>query len=440
MELLKTYQNDVMLFMGGMCGVLALMTVLIRSLPRKPKAILAAMEFCAMALLLFDRFAFIYGGDPSTLGFYMVRISNAVVYFMALVIPFLVTRYLADLLASKDGPRKLPLQLIIADVLFCIGTVLVVVSLFTDLYYYIDANNNYHRSTWHMFCYVTPLLIIILQEWTILRYRKHIKRHLAISMFVCIALPTFASVFQIIVSGISLTNMVTAIVVVIFYTHALNYLSDVADQAKRHEMELFKQTQKTEAAIFEQTTEALANAIDAKDAYTHGHSARVALYSKQIAKEAGLPAEECDKVYFAALLHDVGKIGVRHEIINKVGKLTDEEYARIKEHPVLGDQILTSIKQAPFLCTGARYHHERYDGKGYPDGLAGKNIPQIARIIAVADAYDAMTSHRSYRAPLSDEAVRSELVKGIGTQFDPEYAKIMLRLIDSGALASIKQE
>ena len=154
------------------------------------------------------------------------------------------------------------------------------------------------------------------------------------------------------------------------------------------------------------------------------------MYSTQIAREAGKTDEQCEKVYFAALLHDVGKIGVPDAIINKDGKLTDDEFAWIKLHPVFGNQILSSIQQSPYLSIGAHYHHERYDGRGYPEGLKGEDIPNIARIIAVADSYDAMTSKRSYRDPLPQQIVREELIKGMGTQFDPEYARIMLRLID----------
>ncbi|MBQ7670529.1 MAG: HD-GYP domain-containing protein [Clostridia bacterium] len=189
--------------------------------------------------------------------------------------------------------------------------------------------------------------------------------------------------------------------------------------------------------MFAETAEALANAIDAKDNYTRGHSSRVAIFSKMIAKEAGYPYKECEQVYYAALLHDVGKIGIRNEIINKRGSLTDEEFEQIKLHPIYGEKILSGIRQAPFLAVGAHYHHERYDGKGYPEGLAGNDIPEIARIIAVADAYDAMTSLRSYREPLKKEAVREELVKGSGTQFDPRFAEILLTLIDSGEVERI---
>jgi len=182
--------------------------------------------------------------------------------------------------------------------------------------------------------------------------------------------------------------------------------------------------------LFEQTATSLVNSIDAKDTYTHGHSSRVAEYSRKIAELIGKSESECNEIYYAALLHDVGKIGVPESIINKQGKLTAEEFELIKQHPAMGAQILQSIREYPFLSIGAHYHHERYDGKGYPDKLKGTDIPEIARIVSVADAYDAMTSKRSYREPLPQQKVREEFVKGIGTQFDPDLARLMIHLID----------
>lgn len=191
--------------------------------------------------------------------------------------------------------------------------------------------------------------------------------------------------------------------------------------------------------LFEQTATALVNAIDAKDKYTHGHSSRVADYSRALAQMNGKSEKECDDIYHAALLHDVGKIGIPVSIINKEGKLTKEEYEYIKQHPVLGSQILEKIEEYPFLCIGARYHHERYDGKGYPEGLVGVDIPEMARIISVADAYDAMTSKRSYRDPIPQQKVREEIVKGIGMQFDPVYARLMVRMIDYDTEYELKE-
>lgn len=179
-----------------------------------------------------------------------------------------------------------------------------------------------------------------------------------------------------------------------------------------------------------QVVEALAAAVDAKDPYTHGHSARVAVYAREIARRAGFRTSEQDQIYISALLHDVGKIGVHDAIIDKPSRLTDGEYAEIKTHPTVGWNILRKITDLPELMVGARWHHERYDGKGYPDGLAGEDIPEAARIIAVADTYDAMTSNRSYRSTLPQDQVRRELERSRGSQLDPRFCDIMLAMMD----------
>lgn len=179
-----------------------------------------------------------------------------------------------------------------------------------------------------------------------------------------------------------------------------------------------------------QVVKSLATAIDAKDKYTNGHSSRVAVYAKNIAIRAGYSKEKQDEIYMIGLLHDVGKIGVPDEVINKTSSLTEEEFELIREHPKIGYEILKSIKECENLSVGARWHHERYDGRGYPDGLAGEKIPEEARIIAVADAYDAMTSRRSYRTIMAQETVKAEIEKGMGTQFDPKFASLMLQMIE----------
>ncbi len=179
-----------------------------------------------------------------------------------------------------------------------------------------------------------------------------------------------------------------------------------------------------------QVLQALASTVDAKDHYTSGHSTRVAEYSREIARRVGKTKEEQDNIYFMGLLHDIGKIGVPEEIINKTSRLTDEEFAKIKEHPVIGYEILEKIEELPSLANGARWHHERYDGRGYPDGKKGMEIPEEARIIGVADAYDAMTSNRAYSNVRPQEQVRAEIERCKGSQFDPIFADIMLNMID----------
>lgn len=205
---------------------------------------------------------------------------------------------------------------------------------------------------------------------------------------------------------------------------------------KRLQQEVEKQTRKAEnrrrkvERLSLQMVQTLAGTIDAKDQYTNGHSTRVAEYSKEIAKRIGKTEKEQEDIYYMGLLHDIGKIGVPDEIINKTSKLTDEEYDVIKKHPSIGADILKNISEMPDIATGAHWHHERYDGKGYPDQLKGEEIPEVARIIGVADAYDAMTSNRSYRDVLPQDVVRKEIEKGKGTQFDPQFARIMMEMID----------
>ena len=430
MEFLKAHQLNAMLFMSGICFVLAILTLVTKSLSPKRKRILALLENAAMLLLLSDRFAYLYRGDPSRLGFWMVRISNFLVYFMTLYISHALTLYLIDLFGNEGKLQGVPRRLWVCEVLFSVGMVLLVISQFTGLYYSFDASNNYQRAPTNILCYAAPVIITLLQISIVVQYRRQLRRIIVLSLGLNTLVPLLASVVQIFTYGLSLTNMTVVGMAICLYIFVVVDLSETAEHAKNLEIEFYRQEKEKEHDMFEQTAEALASAIDAKDQYTHGHSSRVAMYSQMIARQAGKSEEACEEVYFAALLHDVGKIGIADSIINKDGKLTEEEFAQIKLHPLYGSQILSRIHQSPNLYIGARNHHERYDGKGYPDGLKGEEIPELARIIGVADTYDAMTSKRSYRDPMPQERVREELVKGIGTQFDPQFAEIMLRAID----------
>ncbi|MCR5755306.1 MAG: response regulator [Acetatifactor sp.] len=212
------------------------------------------------------------------------------------------------------------------------------------------------------------------------------------------------------------------------------------DHLQRNLADEVEKKTKDNEQLFLHVVSALTSAIDAKDAYTKGHSSRVAQYAREIARRAGYEGKRLENIYMMALLHDVGKIGVPDLVINKPAKLTDEEYDNVKTHTIMGAIILGKIKEMPSLADGARWHHERYDGTGYPDGLTGEEIPEEARIIAVADAYDVMTSYRSYRDPMPQENVREELERGVGTQFDPRMAKIMLQMMAEDTEYRLKEE
>lgn len=177
-----------------------------------------------------------------------------------------------------------------------------------------------------------------------------------------------------------------------------------------------------------ETVQALSLAIEANDEYTRGHSDRVTKIAVKIAKRIRLARERIDTLQFAGILHDIGKIGVIKEVLHKPSKLSDLEFALIRNHAVMGEEIIKPVAFLDKIRPVIRHHHERFDGSGYPDGLRGKDIPFLSRIIAVADAYDSMTSHRPYRSAMSHEAAVAEIEKCAGTQFDPEIARAFLEI------------
>ncbi len=182
--------------------------------------------------------------------------------------------------------------------------------------------------------------------------------------------------------------------------------------------------------LIRESLDVFSSFVDAKDPYTKGHSSRVAKYSKLIAQKLGFSAERCKQVYYVALLHDIGKCYVPDEILKKPSRLTNEEFDIIKTHTTHGAEMVENFSSIADIRDGALYHHERYDGKGYPTGCAGEEIPLIGRIICVADAYDAMNSNRVYRNKLTSDVIISELKSNSGTQFDPEIVNAFLSVLD----------
>lgn len=180
--------------------------------------------------------------------------------------------------------------------------------------------------------------------------------------------------------------------------------------------------------MFIGTIRALTSSIDAKDRYTFGHSDRVAHLGLKLAEALGLPAEVCERIHVCGLLHDVGKIGVPEAVLCKPGRLTEEEFEQIKMHPAIGHRILKDIPLLEDILPGVLHHHERFDGKGYPAGLTGTDIPLFARILALADTFDAMSSNRAYRPAMPREKVLAEFQRCAGTQFDPGMVGAFLSL------------
>ena len=428
-DFLIAHQEEIMMVLSGMCGVIAIFVLLMKSLPKKRRHALLAVEICAMFIMIADCLAYAYRGELTEIAYYVVRISNFVVFFLNIGILYAFNAYLTNLYEDTNNDKGFK-RLKVVDYLGVAGTVMLVVSQFTGFYYTINESNLYVRGPGFIVCYLIPAAMLIIQITVIIDNFKKLNRTMSISLLLFSLFPLAASILQVIWYGLSLINTTIAAMALLLYLFALKDMNETYAHANDLRIELLTAEQQSMKRLFEQTAEALASAIDAKDTYTHGHSARVAGYSKMIARMAGKDEKECEEIYYAALLHDIGKIGVSDEIINKEGKLTPEEYEAIKQHTVIGKQILSSIVEFPHLSIGANHHHERFDGRGYPDKLKGDDIPELARIISVADAYDAMTSKRSYRDPLPQATVRQIFIEEMGAQFDPFFATQMIHIID----------
>ena len=407
----------------GICVILMIFLLITNSLSIKRKKILFSMVLASMVLALSEQLARAYNGDVSEVAFYVTRIGKFFHYELNLLNIYIFSLYLKDMLKSEGGLKRVPRSLVVNDVVLLVGSLAVIVSQFTGIYYSYDANNVYHRASFYGVSYVFSSVAITIVAVNIIRYRKIFSRKLFWPFLLFTLAPLIASIIHLVVRGISLISLTIVGMTVLLYCFSILDANEVTEKAREKELENIR-------LMLSQTASALAEAIDAKDPYTCGHSHRVAEYSVKIAERYGKDKAFCEEIYLIGLMHDVGKIGIPGTIINKAGKLTDEEYEIIKTHPEKGKEILSKISLSPNLSIGAHYHHERFDGKGYPEGLKGEEIPEIARIIAVADTYDAMTSKRSYRDGLPREVVRQELIKGMDTQFDARFARIMLELMD----------
>jgi hypothetical protein len=221
------------------------------------------------------------------------------------------------------------------------------------------------------------------------------------------------------------------VLMIAFALWDIGFLVEISMQIK---MRALLSQSEHDQQIIEQSMTAFMGFIDAKDPSTNGHSLRVARYSKEIAKRLGFSAEECNRVYYIGLMHDCGKIGIPDVILKKPSRLTPEEFEIIKTHTTQGAKILSDFNSIPGIQDGALYHHERYDGGGYPDGLKGEDIPLIARIICVADSFDTMNSKRYYKEKYSKEDIINEIITNRGTQFDPKIVDIFMGMINDGTI------
>ena len=335
---------------------------------------------------------------------------------------------------SSMGEESHRLRNIMNIGLLAVNMLLLLTNPLTGLVFTYNAAGDYiHEDMFIPVAYGFPIVFFAIGSVYMFTHHERYKKNQLVSMVIAIVVAgVFFFLQMLYFDDVLITLFMASMgVLVIFvsletpdYVNLLKARAELTEAREREAAALAKEQLSREVML------ALSKAVDAKDHYTNGHSERVAKYAREIARRMGKSKEEIEEIYELGLLHDIGKIGVPEAIINKVGMLTNEEFNEIKKHTVIGWDILKTINEIPYLSTGARWHHERFDGKGYPDGLSGTDIPEEARIICLADSYDAMTSKRSYSSPRSQEEVRAEIVKCSGTQFDPDIAEILIDMID----------
>lgn len=378
-------------------------------------------------------------------------VANTLYFTSSFYLSYTLLQYVESYVCRSEGGKT---GMSVHKVMLGIQLMLLVLNMFAGFVFSFNENGEYIHGKLYVLVYLVPLYYLCVATYVLCRNLNQFKKKQIFSISVYIILCILGPLIQMLWFHDVLLSVFTcsiAIVIILFSMETPDYqlltktLAELDSLQKSLQHEVKRQTKVAEdrrekvERLSQQVILTLAKTIDAKDRYTKGHSERVADYSRAIAKRMNLSEQEQQEIYWMGLLHDVGKIGIPDTIINKPGKLTDEEFHIIQTHPVIGVDILSTISEIPNISSGARSHHERYDGSGYPDKTAGEGIPLMARIIGVADAYDAMTSKRSYRDVLPQEVVRAEIVKGKGTQFDPRCAEIMLDLIDEDKEYKMKE-
>ena len=370
-------------------------------------------------------------------------VLNSLYFSASNAVAFLFLFYVVSLV-YQGYPNRRVVKTITAINLALVGinTIMLIINAFTGVFFYFE-NGAYEHGPAYLAINVISLLFVFesMAFFVIRRKNSNLRQKICSGLFYAIFFSSY--VLQVyFFPDTLLSDFGTAIgaLIVFFSIETPDYVKLMATLNELNELkasleiqvqtrtkELDEEKQSYEELTLE-TLSSLAEVIDAKDHYTKGHSFRVAAYAHGLAKQLGFGPNELEQIYLAGLIHDVGKIGISETILTKPGKLTVKEYEIIKSHSKLGGNILKGIKQFKVFEDVARSHHERYDGTGYPDKLKGEEIPYAARIVAICDVFDAMTSDRSYRKALTDKVAIKELLDNKGTQLDPQLVDAFVDL------------
>lgn len=362
-------------------------------------------------------------------------ILNTLYLISSVLSAFLVNHYIRVRVSDKSKIRSIICFSIVGIYFF-----LLIVNFFTGIIFSFK-DGNYIHGPLFLLNFFIPILFLISVGYLLLVFRnsftkKQLKLITSVFMF-----PLIASLVQIMFPTYLLTFFSYALFtfMVMFSIETPDFI-ELAYLRENLEKEVAKQTAKSHERqrkielMSIEATQALATAIDEKDDYTNGHSIRVSAYSVLLAQGLDWDQDKIERLRLAALLHDIGKIGIPDVILKNPNKLSEDEYEIVKTHTTKGGKILHNLTTLPDAEIVALYHHERYDGKGYPGKFIGKEIPEFARVVNITDAYDAMTSKRIYRDKLPKEEVIRRMKENSGSQFDPDYLIIFLNLVDCGII------
>ena len=406
------------------------------------KAFLVAL----LAMIVFDIGTAISNDNANLIPKALNILLNSVYFALGALVALLFLYYCISIGMERTNPKVRKIIYLANIITFGVYALTLAFNGFFGFYFYFDDAMVYSHGPVYILVNAFTLIFVFESIAVFVYGRKQFNRRQVVctilfyaSFFLSFALQLF--VFP----DILLSDLGSAIgaLLILFSIATPDYVKLMATLNELHELKASLEIQvdnrtkeldeekKSYEELTLETLSSLAHVIDAKDHYTNGHSFRVAAYSKGIAEILGFSYQRCEQIYFAGLIHDVGKIGINEAILAKPGKLNDDEFAIIRSHSALGGDILKGIKEFPIFEQVARSHHERYDGLGYPDKLKGEDIPFEARIVTVADTFDAMTSDRSYRKALSDKVALEELEKYKGTQFDPSLVDAFMKLYRS---------
>ncbi len=423
------------------CSVLLMYQMVEKKAKNKTNKWFTSMIVFNILMLIGDLCDWGLGGVPGKLSYYTQYFLTVMVYFSA---SGLLLFSLFGWVISNISQKRT-----ISGVWMKIGVVLAAVQVLLALtapihkMCYINAENYYQRGDHFFVSQICPYIVYFMAIYLLFRYRKAFKPREFVYLSFFVIMPFFAELVQVITYKLTTLNVSISVCLILVFAFIQSERDleneKTIQQLIKDENKKLEAMQYFQENLSGQLIEVLCGTVEAKDLYTKGHSLRVAQYAREIMYRMGGDEKAQQEVYYIGILHDVGKISIKDDIINKKGRLTEEEYEQVKMHTIAGYQILRAVDVIPNLAVGARWHHERYDGTGYPNGLAGENIPLVARIISVADAYDAMTSNRSYHKTMPQSLVRDQIAKGMGSQFDPKIARIMLDMIDEDMQYEMRQ-